>query len=565
MNEPTLLSIAFACCFAAGPATASASEAYAVVKGPGGTVKAALFSEDYASLPVARVEDQVVTLHDFADALAEVHGAHGEEIPGGKKDFRPVLDRLIGARLIAVEAHEMGIDELPGIKKAAADFSVTQLRETLQQRLTRGIGSDPNQVELYFRDAVREWKLESVLLAKEADAKELSAAVKAGKSYDELAARATAAKKATAGPAGDYVATKKMLPQVAAAVEGLFTGQVSDAVQVQEGWAVVKVAGIRYPEDASARGAAEERSLDEQREKQLKKIYQGLVKKYAVIEQKLLARLDFEAKKPGFGALLKDKRVIARVKGSKEVTVGELAQAVQMTFFHGIEEAIKLKHVNEAKYAAFNKLLYREIFDAEAVRQKIAESDEYKRAVAEYRQGLIFDEFVRRAVLPDLKISEDEGRTYYEQHKAEFTYPAFYALYSISFSTAKAAEKAYDKLKAGTDFKWLKANAEGQIAEDKRAIDFDGATLSARALPEDLAAKLKATKPGDYRLYGSGGQHHLIVVKQVTPEQQQPYLSVRPVIARKLSGEKVSKAVEEWVAKLRKAHDVRVYLSQIGS
>ncbi len=565
MNRPALLSMVLACGLVAGSAPASAGEPYAVVKGPGGTVKTALFSEENAALPVAQVEDQVVTLHEFAEALAEVHGAQGDQTTGGKKDFKPVLDRLIGVRLIAVEAHAMGIDELPAIKKAVADFSVAQLRETLSQLLNRGVRPDEAQVESYFRDAMREWKLEEVLFAKEADAKEFSAAVKAGKSYGELAVQGTSAKKATVGPAGDYVSAKKMLPQVAAAVDGLFVGQVSDLVQVQDGWAVIKVADIRYPEDAKARGAAEERSLSEQRDARLKKIYEGLVKKYAVINQRRLSKLDLEAKKPGFNALLKDKRVVARVQDSKDITVRDIAEAVRMTFFHGIEEAIKLKRVNEAKYPAFNKMLYHRIFDAEAVRQKTAESGEYKRAVAEYREGIVFDEFVRRAVLPSLQVSEDEGRKYYEQHKPEFTYPAFYALYSISFSTAKAAEKANEKLRAGTDFKWLKANADGQIAEDKRAIDFDGATLSANALPEELAAKLKGTKPGDYRLYASGGQNHLVVVKAVTAEQQQPYLSVRPAIAKKLSGEMVNKAVAEWVGKLRKAHDVKVYLSQIGS
>lgn len=565
MNRPTLLSMVLACGLVAGSAPASAAEPYAVVKGPGGTVKTALFSEENAALPVAQVEDQVVTLHEFAEALAEVHGDQGDQTAGGKKDFKPVLDRLIGARLIAVEAHDMGLDELPAVKKEMADFSSSQLREALRQRLTKGVAPDANQVELYFRDAVQEWKLSSILFAKEADAKQLAAAVKAGKSYEALATQATAAKKATAGPPSDYVAVKKMLPQVAAAVQGLFKGQVSEAVQVQEGWAVVQVADVRYPEDAKARGAAEERSLTEQQEVRVKKSYAELVKKYAVIDQKRLKKLDFEVKKPNFAARLKDKQVLARVQGSKDITIGDLAKAIQVSFFHGVEDAIKTKRVNEAKFAEFNKLLYREIFDAEAAQQKIAGSDEYKRAVADHREGLVFDEFVQRAVLPGLQVSEDEGRKYYEQHKAEFTFPAFYGLYSLSFSTAKAAEKAHDKLKAGTDFKWLKANADGQIPEEKRAIDFDGATLSAKALPEDLAAKLKGTKPGDYRIYASGGQQHLVLVKQVTPEQQQPYLSVRPAIARKLSSEMVNKAVADWVVKLRKAHDVKVYLSQIGS
>lgn len=121
------------------------------------------------------------------------------------------------------------------------------------------------------------------------------------------------------------------------------------------------------------------------------------------------------------------------------------------------------------------------------------------------------------------------------------------------------------KLKEGTDLNWLRANADGQVPEDKRDVDFNGTTFSERSLPPELLSKLAGAKSGDVRLYARGGQTHLVVVKQVTPAQPQPYSQVRTAIAEKLSGEKVNKAIDEWVGKLRKAHDVKVYLAQIGS
>ena len=110
----------------------------AVVQGPNGTVRTSIFSEQNAMLPIAQVEDRVVTLQDLSDALAATHQAHGamaetkKSLEGGKKDYTPVLDRLIGTRLIALEAREMGIADLPEINEEMAGFREASLREALR-------------------------------------------------------------------------------------------------------------------------------------------------------------------------------------------------------------------------------------------------------------------------------------------------------------------------------------------------------------------------------------------------------------------------------------------------
>ncbi len=565
MNRTAIASLALAAGLVAVPSIASAEEPYALVKGPNGIVKAKLFSEQYAALPVAQIEKDVITLREFSAAFAATHQEHGAQASGGKKDSSAVLERIIDARLIALEAHEMGLDEAPELKKAVADYSDTELIEVLKSRVTGEITADPAQVENYFRDAVREWKVKALLFVKEADAKEMSAALKAGKTFAELTLAATAAKKATDSGPGEFLPLKQVQPQVLAALQGLFQGQVSDPIKVEGGWSLLLLEEIRYPLDLKARADAEGRSLDERRDLALKTYYDALVKKTCTTRQKLVDKLDFEKKRPGFEKLAKDKRVVARVTGGKDITVGDLTEAMRLTFYHGVEESIRLKRVNEAKIPTLNKMIYQEVFDTEARRTKVADSDEYKRAVAEYKESLVFGAFVKKAVLPGLQVTEDEGKKYYEQHKAEFVLPSYYKLFSLAFTKSKDAQRAYDKLKSGTDFNWLKANADGQIAEDKRTVDFNGTTVSANSLPHELVVKLKGAKPGDYRLQALDGQNLLIKVLSATPEEQQPYLQVRPAIGKKLAADLVTQAMADWVAKLRKAHDVKVYLTQIGS
>ena len=537
------------------------AEPVAVVQGPRGTVTASLFSEENAGLPVASVEGQAVTLEEFSQALAAAHGAHGTEEKAGKTDFRPVLDRLIGGRLIALEAHEMGLDDLPELKKAVDDFAALELRRAMLRKLLEGATPDAGQAERYFRDAVREWKIDSLLFAREAQARDFSRALKEGQDFGRLASQAVAAKEA-ARSAGGFVAASKMLPQVAAAAHGLFAGQVSDPVQVQDGWAVFRVGEIRYPEDAAAREEAGERAASEAREAAMKVIYPKLLARRARIDRKLLARLDFEARKPGFAALQKDDRVLVKIAGGKEIRVKDLAREIAKGFFHGIDDAVRQKRVNEQKDRVFENLLRGEVLAAEAAAQKIDSTPAWRRAVAEKREALVFGEFVRRVILPGIDVKEEEGRAYYQAHAADFTLPAFYTLDSISFSTAKAAQAAAARLRSGTDFRWLGANADGRAKED---LALNGSTVSAAAIPDGLRAQMTAASVSDVKVFESEGLHHVAVIRRIVPGTVQPYLEVRAEIAKKLTGEKVNRALAEWVEKLRKAHDVRIYLQRIGT
>ncbi len=564
----------FAALLAAGIAAGATADStpYAIIQRPEGTIKASLLSEEDAGIPVAKVESSVITLRDLSAALAASHEAHGateltaKKLDAGKKDFTPVLNRLIGVRLVFLEAHEIGLDQLPDVQQEMAAFEDASLREALKARVTKDIVADPGEARRRYEDSVREWKVKSVLFEKEQDARTMVASLKAGKPFDELVKAAVAARRGTAGGESVVSEGRKALPAVVEALRPLRAGQSAGPIKVEKGFAVLLVQQVLYPDDPQKKLQAEEYSLARKRSQELIKYYEAVQKTSVKRDDKLLARLDFEAKKPGFKALEKDKRVLARIEGGDPITVADLAKAIHQDFFHGIEQAIKAKKVNARKIAIFNDLLYREVFKAEARRLRLQETPEYRKSVADHRDALVLAKFIEKAVLPDVRITEGDLLKFYEEHKKDYTYPAFYTLSSIAFETRKAAESAFEKLKSGTDFRWLKSNAGGQLEESRRAIDFEGSTVSGRAMPADLANLLNGAKANDLRLYSAKeGGHYLVQVKAVTAPKPQPYAETREDIAPKVQRQKVAQALDEWIARLRKAHEVKVYITQISS
>jgi parvulin-like peptidyl-prolyl isomerase len=177
----------------------------------------------------------------------------------------------------------------------------------------------------------------------------------------------------------------------------------------------------------------------------------------------------------------------------------------------------------------------------------------------------VFGAFVKKVVLPSVKLDEPTVRKYYDTHQADYAIAAFYKLESIGFGSQKAAEAAVSKLRSGTDFKWLNANAEGKLAPGQESERPNG-VISSKAMTPAFAKAMEGAKTGDYRVYAApNDQFYAVHVLNVTPPSAQPYDEVREAIVQKLYGEAVQKSIEDWIGKLRKAHPVHVYLSKVGA
>lgn len=561
------------------PSTAGATETQVFLKAPlpgapascpdaqpagDGMVKVPLFAPRSASCPVASVGGDVITVDDLNFALAGSHGSTAGAGKAGKQDPTAILRRLVDARLIVLEGRAMGIEEMPDVVLGIQRIDERVGREMLKERVLASVRSDPAEVKRLFQDEVREWKLQSVLFLREADAKEAAKQLKAGKAFDALAAKAVADKKAKGNEPGQFVHASKLVPAVVGALRKTPVGKTTPPVKVPGGFAIIEVEDVRYPENPKALADAEKHSLAEQQKKALEKYYGGLVKKYARIDEALLKKLDFEAPKPGLTALKKDKRVLVRIEGKPAITVGDLAARIEEQFYHGAEQAAKQGKINKIKGSSLDAMVSQPVVAIEVDRQGIPKSEEFKRRVEAETNALVFGTFVQKVVLPGVKLDEPTVRKYYDEHKADYSFPAFYKTESIGFEKQKEAEAAVAKLRAGTDFKWLNANAEGKLAPGKDT-ERPPSVVSVKAMTPAFAKATEGAKAGDVRVYPAPhDQFYAVKVVEVVPPAAQPFEEARESIVQKLYGDAVQKSLEDWFAKLRKIHPVQTYLTRIG-
>jgi hypothetical protein len=325
---------------------------------------------------------------------------------------------------------------------------------------------------------------------------------------------------------------------------------------------IFKLEDIRFPEDPEIRDKIKLDILLRKQKEAYFEYFKTLKKKYAKANEGLLKGLDFESKEPGFEKLVKDKRVLVEIRGEKPITVGEFSGYMKQQLFHGIERAVEAKRLNKRKEQVLDDMLQKRILRKEALRLGIDKTEEYKNKVKENENSLLFGAFVAKAVAPDIKLKEEELKAYYDQHIKEYTYPEMMKIKSLAFLKREGAEKAIVNLRKGTDFQWLKANAEGQVDQNtKGVLNFEGNLLTTKDLPENVQKAVLGAKSGDFRLLANPENYfYVLSIQEVIPPRPQPYPEAREQIAKKIYNEKLTKAVEDYADKLRALSEVKIYL-----
>jgi len=518
---------------------------------------------------IATVNETPIFLEEYNESLAALHGQGGGDDSAkkrGKIDYEAPLKRLIDIRLALIEAENIGLGELPEIKEQVNSFAQQGMQQLLLEKAVKDVKADKKEVDNLYKEEVRQYVLQSLKIGKEEDAKKLAEEIKAGKDFNMVAARAIGAGIAVGSVELEEHRQKDMLPQISEVLAKMKKGEVSPVIPIKDGFVLMKLKDVRYPEDPATRKAAEEESKKRQQFTAQGKYVESLVKKYTKVDEKLLKSLDYEAKEPGIEAMLKDKRVVATIKGEAPVTVGSLGEELQKKFYHGTDKLIGTGKMNKEKDNVLYKVLNRRVIAKEALVQGINKTAAYKDTVDEFRKSMVFGAFMTKVIMPNMKLEESDISQYYKEHPQEFVNPSMVRLKSLVFSEKEKADNALAKLRTGTDFKWLAANAAGQVdAKAVGVLQFGEKMLMVTMLPKGLEKDLAGAKKGDLKVYADeSGHFYVLLVEEMVAQAPKPLEEVHDAIKEKVFKVKLQQAFDEMTAKLREAYPVKTYVDRLA-
>lgn len=530
------------------------------------TLRIPLFSPAYDSIPVALVDEDPVIMYDLSVALAQQQELESEQLGEREKGYLRTLNRLINSRLIVLEAINIGLNDTDEVRNQIEAFTIQTLQQELMKNHLQGLEPDPAEVEDLYRKMSREVKLYSLTFPAGPEARKFIEEVKKG-DFDQLANRIVEEGKAKEQKDEAYVKIKDLRPEVGQEVYSMDVGGLSKIYRTEDGYLVYRLVDARFVEDPPVREEARNIVLETTKKEKALEYGIALRDKYVTFDEELFKQLDFDA---DFEQLQQDKRVLAKGK-SKEypftITVADLAAQMKVSFFHGADKAQKLKMINERKDIAIGNMIYMYSSELEARHLGLDQTDTFKRKVKEYERSTIFSIFTNKVLMPEVKVTEEEIRAYYEKHIDEYSSPAMLRLKSLAFNNRQEAESALDKLRKGADFNWVSANVTGLVAPDAAGLlTLDKNLLSLTSLPEDLQESARDVNKGGTLLYApsEGDFFYVLLVEDVFPPEPQPYEQARAEAAKKVLNLNIEKALDEWVTKLKEEYPVRIFLQDPG-
>lgn len=548
------------------PAEISASGTTIHLQTPQGivSVQLPLSSQEYANLPVAEVNGDPISLSELNSELMAMHADVNEQQQAGHEDLPTVLQRIINLRLLEQEARNIGFDETPDFVKAEESYRGQLLRALLRSREVKVVEPDEEKVAKLYKEMSTTVKLESVLFMKEEDAQKAVEEIKGGASYQDVVKKALQDKTAQGNLLGARsYSLDQLMPQVVDFVEQAKDGALSPIIPTGDGFALIRVEEAPNTVDSpEILEKARQKLLAEKNLAAVRAYFEELKKKYAVIHQDIIDGLDYSAEKPGLEALLKDERVIIEIKDEAPITVAAFTEELKNNLYHGSDAKENRERMNTMKNTLEENILFKKLFVKEALRIGLDKTKEYEKGMEEFERKKLFSTFINKVIVPKAKVKEEAVRKYYDEHVSEYSSPKMLRMQALIFDNGDAARDALDLLQKGTDFKWLRANAEHQVKKDTEGLlQFDSNVLSLTALPKDIQEVVADAKDGDFRLYQSqDGHFYVLDIEKVYPATPTPYKEVRQSIAQDLFKKRIPEQIEEWAAKLRQVYDVTVYL-----
>ena len=500
---------------------------------------------------LATVNGDAITLHQLASDL------------DGASDPDPwhALDRRIKLTLVVQEADRMGLDDALEVKDQLGVFERDTLRDGLFATRIASIKPDPKAVATMERAMATEVRMKSILMPKEDDAKELAGA----KDFEAAIKEAVAKDRGQLEEGDEFIKSSELKPEVIAVLAKLQPGQVSAPYAMGDKFAVTRLVERRVVNDPGLHQQAEAEVAKRAQTATISAYVDELRAKYAKVDQKTLQGVDFDAKEPGFEALLKDQRAVATIEGEAPVTIAEIAGALRKRLFHGTENAGGRGKLNRRKSEILDDLIAKRVVVKEAKRLGLDKKPAYLALLEEKRRELLFGAFVGKVLGADVKVADAEIQAYYTSHKKEFTEPEMIRLDAVAFDTRPSAEAALAKLRAGADVAWMKGNATGRL--DPAAVPEEAripATPVMRdELPPPLKEALAGAHAGEFRLVAPPtGPPTVVLVRELYAGNTQPLADAAGGIRGKLTGEKRQAAFEAYVAKLRAASQVKMLVTE---
>jgi len=260
-------------------------------------------------------------------------------------------------------------------------------------------------------------------------------------------------------------------------------------------------------------------------------------------------------------ALISCSKKGAEQKGPFLAKVGNttITQADYDREFQSLPEYAQQLFADEQGREKFlNEIINKEMLHQEALKKGLDKTPEFQKKVEEFKKVTLVTELFEKDVMAKAKVSDQEVKDYYDQHKEEFAPTTQIKASHILVKTEDEAKKVMERLKKGEKF----ADIAKAVSIDKGSA-INGGDLGyfskGQMVPEfeNAASSMNIGDISSVPVRTQFG-YHIIKVTDKKKGSIIEFEKIKAMISQKLTGGKQKEAFDQYIAELKKNYKVEI-------
>ena len=507
--------------------------------------------------------DGCASLQHRANILAVVNGvpiteddlkyslqiAHRREnlSSGGELDISQYMQKMIDDALIAEETRRMDMERYPEVQQAINSYV---LRESVirlhNDEILKKISVSENDIIDFYKKNYETFSLGLIEVNSEEEAEGILEKIKDGGDFSELAAGNSLHPSKDQG--GEITLKRISLSFLEEPLTSLKPGEVSGVIKNNDKYDIVKLISRQdAPEeemDNLKKGL--EQAIRKQKEKELTDEYLAYLRSQSniIVDDKLLSEIRFDQGNEERNKWIGDKRSIAEVNDTV-LTVEDFVAMVPPV-------------VNRSAEDILNGWIDRKLVDREALKRHYELKPDLEGQLYRFKNHLLKNTFIKRVIVPQIRITEDTLKDYYLEHQKEYLKPARYKIQQITVKTMEEAEDILYNLQNGADFTWLARTRSVDADAQERGVT--KGWLSNEQLTGPEREIVDTMKPGELSpILQVDSVFRIIMLLEKSGEEVEDFNEVKGDVFKAMYKDQFYEIYNKYMAKLKEGAQIKIY------
>ncbi len=218
--------------------------------------------------------------------------------------------------------------------------------------------------------------------------------------------------------------------------------------------------------------------------------------------------------------------------------------------FHN--KKLSKEDLENLKHRVLNDVIAQTLTTWEALNRHYEKKQPLKEVYEFYCKHRLIRELEEKIIWPQVKITEEDAKHYYEEHKEDFIRPERVEIAVIKTRDPQLARIAYKRLLQGEDFFEVGREIQAYRVRPERYI------LS--SLVPEMRKEIRRLRPGEISPIIKLQNKWYCIVKLIRriPKEPHPFNMVKKSIMKSLAEERFEELKKQYIAKLRSASRIEI-------